>query len=277
MNLGSKLLPGSIVALFLGVFLATPLLYTNIVVAPVVAGTTGLFDVDVVYAYVEKHNETVPVFEDEKGTVVDLHFFTDAESFRYPTPANITLFVSTTNITNVSHFVAINFTLLSEDGTQYDAKTEVFLISFSSQEGVIGCEQTYRGVVYNESVQRPVFDVFDQMNFNGGEIVSGTGGLVDNLGVDESWISYSSDNGNSWVPTFGSPESITISIERLGWFTVTGDSKEHTILPEPQVVTEVTLDKYDSGFLYNTLIPESELSNIDLTQPRIYEYYTPYD
>ncbi|MCW4033792.1 MAG: hypothetical protein NWF03_00335 [Candidatus Bathyarchaeota archaeon] len=276
MNLGSKLLPGSIVALFLGVFLATPLLYTNIVVAPVVASSTGLFDVDVVYAYVEEHNQSMLCFQDVNGTVIEPRSFTDPEGYWFTTPMNITFFVTTQNITNVSHYVAINFTLLSEEGTQCDAKTEIFLLSFSSQEGLIGSEQTYRSVVYNESVQLPVFDVFDQRNFNDGEIVSGTGGILD-TGTDNSWLCSSSSTGNSWVPTFGSPEYITLSIERLGSFTVTGDSKEHTVLSEPQVVTEVTLNKYGTGFLYNTIIPDSEINSTDLRQPPMYRYYVPFN
>jgi hypothetical protein len=48
-----KLFPGSIVALLLGIILATPLLYTSTVIAPDTATADSLFDVDVAYAYIE--------------------------------------------------------------------------------------------------------------------------------------------------------------------------------------------------------------------------------
>ena len=57
------------------------------------------------------------------------------------------------------------------------------------------------------------------------------------------------------------------SMRARGWFTVTGDSSEAVILSEPEVVTEVQLEKFRDGFLYNTVIPEDELSQVDLTNP----------
>ena len=111
------------------------------------------------------------------------------------------------------------------------------------------------------------------MEFHNGMLVSGTGGSFNDWSSGESRLSCSSGSGNSWTPNFGSPQTVTLSVERLGWFIVNGDSKEAVVLDKPQVVVEVSLDKYGSGFLYNTIIPESELNSTDLTQPQMFRYY----
>jgi hypothetical protein len=69
-----------------------------------------------------------------------------------------------------------------------------------------------------------------------------------------------------WEPD-SEPETLSIIVNRLGWFTITGDSNEAVVLSEPEVVAEVQLEKFRDGFMYNTVIPEEDISQVDLTNP----------
>ena len=67
----------------------------------------------------------------------------------------------------------------------------------------------------------------------------------------------------NWGSTFGEPETMFVSVSLLGWIALRGNSTDTIILGEPEVVAEAQLEKFGDGFLYNTLIPEDELSEFD--------------
>jgi len=245
MEIGVKLFPGSIVALLLGVFLAAPLLYTNVVMAPD-TDVPELFGVDVVYAYIERRNISIAA---------------DAYYLSPSTNPNDTI-----DVPSVVRAIGINFTRLSEEVDPCDAKFEVYLIKFYSDKGFIGNLQRYEGIIYNRDfVGDPLR--FDLNEFFGDRPPSGGGSAYTNWDVGESRLGCSTGGGTNWVPTFGEPETIFISVNRLGWITIKGNSTETVVLGEPEVVAEAQLEKFGDGFLYNTIIPEDELSQIDLLNP----------
>jgi hypothetical protein len=61
-------------------------------------------------------------------------------------------------------------------------------------------------------------------------------------------------------------EPISLSVVRLGWITLEGDSAQ-TQLYLNETVKHVELSKYQNGYLYNTLFSQDELSQIDLLNP----------
>ena len=61
-------------------------------------------------------------------------------------------------------------------------------------------------------------------------------------------------------------EPIALSVIRLGWITVDGNSTQ-THLFRNETTKHVELSKYQNGFLYNTLLPQDQLSQIDLFSP----------
>jgi hypothetical protein len=61
-------------------------------------------------------------------------------------------------------------------------------------------------------------------------------------------------------------ESVHLSVTRLGWITVDGDSIESD-LSDDEFILQVQLDEFKDGFLYNVLVPAEQLSNIDLYRP----------
>lgn len=245
----NKMFSGSVIALLLGVFLAVPLLYTNTVTAPH-PDMPDMFDVNVVYAYLERKNITVP--EDTPFTQLS-----DTND--------------TVEIQTINRIMGINFTRLSEEFTPCDARIEVYQIKLYSDEGLIGTLQRHEGIIYSDILGDPMFN--DMSEFFGDRPPSGGGSMYTNWDVGQSRLGCSSGGGTNWVPTFGEPETIYMSVNRLGWVTISGYSNETTILSEPEVVAEVQLEKFGDGFLYNNIIPADEMSQIDPLKPtgRLFE------
>lgn len=68
-------------------------------------------------------------------------------------------------------------------------------------------------------------------------------------------------------------EPISLSVVRLGWITVV-DNTTDINFSSNETVKQVKLTKYREGFLYNTLLPQEELSKIDLFTPLNSSYIT---
>ena len=62
-------------------------------------------------------------------------------------------------------------------------------------------------------------------------------------------------------------ETLFITIHRIGWITFSANSTVVT-LADNEIVAQIQLDKLgEATFLYNNLVPEEELANIDLMRP----------
>ena len=230
LKLDRNLFPASIVVLLLGVFLVALLLYSNIVVAPDTAdGPEPLFGVDVTYGYVERHN------------TADLS-------------ADVPLFN-----------VVLNFTRYSEVDL-CDAIFEVHLIEVYSDEGSIGNVTKAQGIMFNHSTSTLRqgmglnFDEFAEY----GDVSPGASA---SWPVNHSVLLFFGGDKTTCVPDFGEPETVFVRVSRLGLVTLKDGSSEAVVLSEPEVVAEAQLEKFGDGFLYNTVIPEDELSEIDLFNP----------
>jgi hypothetical protein len=263
MKIGEKMFPGSIVALLLGVFLAAPLLYTNVAIEPVAAGSEQLLDAELTYAYIEQIT----------GTYVPYGgFLPDSENPNATEPG----------LPKTNYFVAFNLTRLSEDVDPCDAKLLVYLVKFYSDNGLVGNLGIFEGIIYNSDLVtvpesenetsedlRHNFDLLLEIFKNDmfGEHHHGflqLGGSFGTWDVGESRIGASS---GFWDSSFEEPETIFASVNLLGWIALRGNSTDTVILEEPEVVAEAQLEKFGDGFLYNTLIPEDDLSDFDPLNP----------
>jgi len=62
-------------------------------------------------------------------------------------------------------------------------------------------------------------------------------------------------------------ETLFITVHRIGWITFSANSTVVT-LADNEIVDQIQLDKLgEATFLYNNLVPEEELANIDLMRP----------
>jgi len=262
MKIGEKIFPGSIVALLLGIFLAAPLLYTNVVIEPVAAGSEQLLDVELTYAYIEQTT----------GTYVPYGgFLPDSENPNATEPG----------LPRTNYFVAFNLTRLSEDVDPCDAKLLVYSVKFYSDNEVVGNLGMFEGIIHNSDLMTVpeienetgedliygsglLFETFKSGEFFGDYPPSQAGGSFGTWGVGESRIGGSS---GFWDSSFEEPETISASVNLLGWVALRGNSTDTVVLEEPKVVAEVQLEKFGEGFLYNTLIPEDQLSGLDPLNP----------
>ena len=265
MKIGVKLFPGGIVALLLGVFLASPLLYTSVVMMPVAGSSGPLLGVNVTYTYVEKIT----------GNYVPYGgFLPDSQNPN----------VSESGIPRINYFIAFNFTRLSEDFDHCDAKFMVYQVKFYSDNGFVGNLGMYEGIIYNNDLvllpnrenetddgltySRDLLgDIFKNNEFFGDYqplVASGSYGTWD---LEESRGQAMAGVSDKWSSTFGEPKTISMQISLLGWIALNDNSTDATILEEPEIVAVAQLERFGNGFIYNTIIPEDELSELDPLNP----------
>jgi hypothetical protein len=232
--LNRKLFSASIVVLVLAVFVAA-LLYSILVVTPDAEGPEPLFCVDVNYIYAESRNNS-NLFEDEP-------------------------------VFNV----VLNFTRISEVDL-CDAVYEVHQIEVYSDEVSIGNLTKAQGIMFNHSASTLSqgmdlnFDEFAEY----GDVSSETSG---SWPVNKSALLFFVSEKTRCIPDFGEPETVFVRVSRLGLVTLKDGSSEVDVLSEPEVVAEAQLEKFGDGFLYNTIIPEDRLAEIDPFDPFMWVVY----
>lgn len=210
------------------------------------------FNVDVVYAYVGKGPSEAP------------HSHFDGV-LMYPT----SLYPSV---------VYFNFTRVSNaESESCDTKFEVYLIRISSDKGSAENYVYSEGTNYNPSLDMIPNPSLDTLIDTGptSEIRAG-GGFVFNwttntssLGSIGSYGSYGSGESGLGLWSAGEPNTISISVRRLGWITFNGTSTVTTLASAEEIV-QVQLEKFGDGFLYNKIVPEDKLSQMDLFRPPIW-------
>jgi hypothetical protein len=148
--------------------------------------------------------------------------------------------IAVLNFTSIS-----NLTLSSNSGITEVYTVQIFSGSeFVDTEGAIGC-QIGKGIDMDILMDLA-------MSF-------GTFGANSNIGLKTFEVSYSPLN-----PTLTAP--ISLNLVRLGRITV-DENNTDIDFSSPQTVKHVELTQYQNGFLYNTLLAEEELSQIDVFDP----------
>jgi hypothetical protein len=230
LGLNKKLFSASVAVLLLGVFALVLLLNSPIVTAPPVAadGPEPLFGIDVAYGYAESQN--LADFQ-ENGRIFQ---------------------------------VVLNYTRTSEVDP-CDAVYEVHQLEVYSNEMPIETVIKAQGIMFNHSKSTLRdgmslnFDDFSEY----GEVSSGASGCWP---VDLSALLFFGTEGNG-VHDFGDPWTVSVRVSRLGLVTLKDGESEVEVLPEPEVVAKVQLEQFGDGFLYNTVIPEDQLTEIDPFDP----------
>ena len=148
--------------------------------------------------------------------------------------------------------VILNFTRISNQTLAPDQGiTEVYNITVTSNRAVIGSSAIG-------------CDIGKGVSFGNAQALARSLGHVsfsNRLGLKEWSIFYRPLN-----PTLAQPISLSISL--MGWIETNGNSTSAN-LNNNVVIQQVTLDKFQNGYLYNTLIPQEQLSQIDLLNPHI--------
>lgn len=161
--------------------------------------------------------------------------------------------------------VVLNFTLISEVDL-CDAVYEVHQIEVYSDEGPIGNLVKAQGIMFNHStstIKQGMSLNFDQFA-EYGDVSPGASG---SWPVNMSALLFFVGDKTSCVQDLGVPETVFVRVSRLGLVTLKDGSSDVAVLSEPEVVAEAQLEKFGDGFLYNSIIPEDQLAEIDLFEP----------
>ncbi len=259
MKTEKKLIAYSAIALLIGVASIAPLLFLMSGTAK--AETTlnkPWFNLNVPYAYLEAGNGSLEMS---------------------PGPTNFTIQnVDRPNFEYERSMVVVNFTLNVDLKNEPDDRSEYFQIQIDSDKGPIE-NITYSFGSYGASIAsaeflKPENFHFDRSNWFDSNVTAGALYMLHNF----SYTSQLWPIGQSGSGTIGHSSSskiasaikeantIFITVHRLGWVTFSGNSTVVT-LSDNGVVAQIQLNKFGNGFLYNTLIPEDTLSQIDPNYP----------
>ena len=194
------------------------------------------------------------------------------------------------NSVSVQSIVPLNVTLTTDPLEQdVDAQVEYYQIDVNSDKEFIENLYFVVGITSDESFDVTLLfdgfhfmrtdwfdtDAFDPMKNGGGGgfiIQNGTMGLSRLFPEGSSSSGTAGGSGTSRkVSAFREAETITISVHRIGFVTFSGNSTEITSTNN-ELVDQIQLEKYgEEGWLYNNLIPEEELSTVDLLRPVPFE------
>lgn len=201
-----------------------------------------------------------------------------------PTPASVAshmfaadlvyAYVGKVNVTEHSHFgmdvhnanlypalVYMNYTYLGiPDDEACDAKFEGYIVELVSDTGTTAEYTAYHGVGFNESsyalpAMPEATDI--EIGFSSAIGESSLGRVTDSG-------SFTSGDSSLGLWTNGSPGSITLTLRRIGWWTVREGSIMSTDNPDVnEVLLQVQLEVFGDGFLYNKMVPQNELTGMD--------------
>ena len=210
------------------------------------------------YAYLERQNTTqVTVDYTEDGRLI-------TEELDEP---------------NVRVNVVLDLTRTSEIPGPSIAQFWVYQVEFYTDKGSISNVTCHRGVF---SEKPPVLNQYNSSEFHStlGELMNFSRHLIEIFGGDNggggvsaSWpigrpvILYVPAGDQAWVSAIDESETIFIRVKELGWAVYGGNSTDVVVLPEPNLLSGIKLEPYYDGFLYNPILPEKRLAEIDLFNP----------
>jgi hypothetical protein len=150
----------------------------------------------------------------------------------------------------LSNLVVFNITHVSDTLSN---TIEVYRIEISSGATVIGGQALGLGTNYMS--MDVIMGITISLPAKHSEVLGGPSPNKSTLRANQVTLDSSTGSG-----------TVFITIQRLGWITVVGNSTERN-LSSGEVIKHVQLEKFGNGFLYNTIVPEEQLSQIDPFKP----------
>jgi hypothetical protein len=172
--------------------------------------------------------------------------------------------------------VALNVTLHVNEGEELpDALISYFIVQVYSDAGPVENLTLYQGAAYNKFFAADQFNSFIvNKNTWFGNRTGGGGNFYFNSTADMSFIlsngELRSDTGGSGaLPGGQMPNEIFVNVTRLGSVIFNGNT---TVISQTNAgfIDHVLLEKYKDGFLYNTIIPEDQVDQINELIPNRY-------
>lgn len=162
--------------------------------------------------------------------------------------------------------------------TSCDGEIEVYKIQVTANTNLSESAFYWIGTNYDPSFPRQELVTLGKQVIN----LTGVGGIVTigdfrfNMTDNESVLSttigsygaYSSGRSGEGLWSAGKPNTISVTVQRIGYVTINNGSVilHRDTLNQVAAVT-ANLSNYGNGFLYNDLAPVSKLQTIDLFHP----------
>lgn len=308
MNFEKKLIACSILAIIIGVSSIVPLVFFMSAPAKAETSNEPWFSISIPYAYWITQNGPldndfgVPFPSESDMNQTDPQNYGPVNFTVTPSdtlaPSNVTesssigvpigFELNETNSVSEQHMMILNLTLNADTANEaVDGRVEYYQIDLSSDKELIETSYFFIGTnsnssfTFNDLLDNIHFfrnDWFDTDQFN--PKLGGGGGLLKynwTAGFSQLWPEGGSGTGTLGgsgtairVSALREAETLSITVYRLGWATFTGNSTLFTSANN-EIVDHIQLEKFGDGWLYNTLVPEDELSTTDLLQPLSFE------
>jgi hypothetical protein len=161
-----------------------------------------------------------------------------------------------------------------------DAKLTVYLVQLSANTGATESYLYVEGTNYDPAfsdlspLSSHISD-FDEAYTSNGL----SGGFIFNWTVNTSNLggrigscgSYSSKSSGLGLWSAGEPNTIIVSVHRIGSISADGESVSAAADVDSENLVQVPLERYGDGFIYNTIVSQQKLSQIDVFNPPIPE------
>ena len=264
MTTEKKLIAFSILAIIIGVCSVLPLGILMTTPAKAEISSEPWFSMNVPYAYWVTSNGPL---DNDFG-------------FSFPEDSSL----NETNSVSEQHMMIFNLTLNVDTANEpIDGRVEYYQIDLSSDKELVETTYFFIGTNSNSSFAFNALldnihfmrsDWYDTAKFGGG------GGLLKynwTAGFSQLWPEGGSGSGtlggsgtSMRVSIIREAEELFVTVYRLGWATFTDNSTIFTSANN-EILEQIQLEKFGDGWLYNTLVPEDELSTINLLQPLSFE------
>jgi hypothetical protein len=171
-------------------------------------------------------------------------------------------------------YILLNLTYLGNpENEPYDLKLEGYLVELRTDTGTSSSYLEYFGTNLN-----PSYSDMPMITLGSPSDPSQTVGFGFNLTVGKSFLpvritdsgSFTSGSSSLGLWSNGPPNSICISVRRIGWFiTQGGTTSAVSSSLNGTILMQVQLEKFGEGFLYNKVVAQEKLELMDPFSPPI--------
>ena len=186
------------------------------------------------------------------------------ENFTYVISANCTGTINPyiqLGYTFENYFSAGDFVNASLTPDIFNAN-KVFLFLPNFDGTLPATDQTWQAEpTYTLTAQNQAISGISESFWNG-QLIQGI-----NMTSTDSTINSIANQQIEQIRDIQNAQSITINISRIGYVTIGNSST--TVTPASGVIQQIELTPYNGGFLYNTIIPQDQLSQTNLQSPNL--------
>lgn len=152
-----------------------------------------------------------------------------------------------------------------------DAAVEYFNYKIYTDKEILANFTYYYGGAYNSSFKDQTFFSFafnrDNWSVDSQQYNNATRGSFGTLKPNQGHLSVEC-TGTSDINVSETPQRIYISISRVAT-VLFYDNSTVVSLSNAGLIQQITLEKFQDGYLYNTLFTEQQLSQMDLRHPKV--------